>query len=338
MRGSFHKITLLTLAALAACVPAGAKAQGLSQPDVAEQAQRLRDLQAGQPPQGTDGTVAPLYTGEEADTGEQFLLATAPGAHWHWLNVSFDSQYSYTSNAELTRTGEKQTGMLISTAQAELEIPPVMLPYGPLFTRAGFLYQWFDYGIGGPGDDFSDLDFDVMTTYVEGEYDLPDQWSIFANLSYTRLMDDGNGYDEFYKELTPALSVEKQVSLSSNVKLTAAYTADYRFTSEAPFAGQGRGYNNRADQAVTVIVNWQATPKIEVGPFYRFQYSYYPSYLVNESRDDCVHTLGLSAEYSFNSWSSVRVFLTYEVRDSNRTTYDYHDLDTGGGLSAGFRF
>lgn len=320
------------------CLPSRVlNAQVLPQVDQAEQVQRVRELEP--PAQAVSSDDPPLYSGEEKDTGQQFILEPAPQPRWDWFHLNLDSQYFYTSNAYLTGAGEKGTGLLVSTIQAEVAAPPVAVPYGQLFTRLGYQYQWFDYGLGDAGDDVRRLDFDSATAYAEAQYDLPDQWAVFGNLAYTRLLSDGDGYDEFYKEVVPALRIEKTFDIRQNLNASVEYCGDYRLSDEVPFPDQGRECNNRTDQALDFALTWQVAPKIIISPFYRFQYSYYPDYFAGQSRNDLLNTLGFSANYTFNSWSSIRLFLTYEIRDSDSASVpDYHMLDVGGGVSAGLSF
>lgn len=333
-----RKTAALVLGVLTVGIPAHVlKAQSLPEVtnalDQAEQVQRVRELQPQQ--QSQEDPV--LYPGEEKDTGNQLLLETAP-ARWNWVNVSLDSQYFYTSNAYLTTTGKKGTGLLVSTAQGEIDAPPIMVPYGQLFLQAGYQYQFYNYGLGGPGHR-SQLDFDAATAYLEAQYQLPDQWTVFGNVSYTRLLSNGSGFDEFYKELVPSMRFEKTFQIRKNLQASAEYSGNFRFSDEVPFPGQGRTANNRTDQALDFVLTWQFAPKFDLRPFYRFQYSYYPDYFAGQSRNDYLHTLGVSADYFINSWSSIRVFVSYEIRNSDAASApDYRRLDAGGGISAAFQF
>jgi predicted porin len=90
---------------------------------------------------------------------------------------------------------------------------------------------------------------------------------------------------------------------------------------------------------VDIGLIWQVTAKVDLRPFYRFQYSYYPDFYAGNSRNDFLHTLGLSADYAFNSWSSIRLFLTYELLDTDSpVVQDYRKFDVGAGATAGFKF
>jgi hypothetical protein len=333
------KMAVFGAGALAGCLLAGkVEAQTLNQQvDQAQQVQRVRGLTS--PQQSANSADPSLYSGEEEDTGNQTILSAAPQKRWDWININLDSQYFYTSNASLSNVNIKGTGLLVSTIEAVLAAPPITVPYGQLSSQAGFEYQWFDYGLGGPSDDFSNLDFDTATVFVEEQYALPDNWSIFGNLSYTRLLNDGNGFNEFYKELVPTLSLEKSIPIRKNLQASVEYSGNYRFTDEAPFPNQGRRCNNRTDQVLDFELTWQVTPKIDIRPFYRFQYSYYPDFFASQTRNDFLHTLGVSADYYFNSWSSIRVFVSYELLDTDAASVgDYRKLDVGGGASAGFKF
>jgi hypothetical protein len=323
-------------AALALCFPVSrAGAQALPQVEQAQQVQRIRELQPGQVSPEEDPS---LYPGEEEDTGHQLLLQTAPPAKWNWIDVSLDSQYFYTSNAYLTTTRKTATALLVSTIDAELDAPPVNVPFGQLYGRAGYQYQWFNYGLGGPASAHG-LDFDTATTYLEGAYQLPDNWFVIGNLSYTRFLDNGGGFDEFYKELVPSVRIQKTIQLRSNLSAAIEYMGNYRFTDESPFPNLSRDSNNRTDQSVELAVTWQFAQRMDVRPFYSFQYSHYPSYLAGQSRNDYLHTLGIYGDYYINAWSSIRIFVTYDIFNSDAASVqDYRKLDAGGGISATFKF
>jgi hypothetical protein len=329
------KNALPGLAALALCLPVSrATAQALPQVQQAQQVQRVRNLQ---PAAASPVDDPSLYPGEEEDTGQQLLLQTNQ-PRWNWINVSLDSQYFYTSNAYLTTTHKTGSALLVNSIDAELDAPPLAVPFGQLYGRAGYQYEWFDYGIGGPASTHG-LDFDSATTYLEGQYQLPDNWYVVGNLSYNRLLYNGGGFDEFYKELVPSLRVEKSIQLRSDLTASIEYAADYRFTDEVPFPNLSRHSNNRVDQSVEVSVTWQFATRMDLRPFYSFQYSYYPSYFSGQSRNDYLHTLGIYGDYQINSWSSVRIFLTYEALNSTAASIqDYRKLDAGAGISVAFRF
>ena len=335
------KIAALALGALAVSLPARVlNAQELPQVDEAQQFQRVRTLQESAQP--ATGAEPALYPGEEADTGKQVILETAQ-PHWNWVNINLDAQYFYTSNAFLSGTGlngrqKSGTLMLVTTAQGEIDAPPIRLPYGQLFTEVGYQEQRFDYGFGDAHNDVRRLDFDVANVYANAQYDLPGQWTIAGNLIYTRFLNDGN-YLEFYKELVPTLRIRKAFNLGDKLRAAMEYSANYRFTDEVPFPQQSRGANNRTDQALDFGLTWQVSQKFGVRPFYRFQYSYYPDYYAGQSRNDFLNTLGVSADYSFNDWSTIRLFLTYEFRNSDASTVpNYQNLDVGAGLSVSLRF
>jgi hypothetical protein len=332
------KIAALCLGVLAGWLPARPlNAQALPQINQAQQVQRVRSLET---PQQSAGAGDPsLYPGEESDTGDQIILGVAPPRPWNWINVSLDSQYFYTSNAFLSRTHVEGTEVLVDSIDVELDAPPITVPYGQLFTQLGYQFQWFDYGIGGASDHFSGLDFDSATLYAEAQYTLPDNWSLYGELSYNRLLNDGNGFDEFYKEFAPSLSLQKVIPLRRNLQAAIEYSGNYRFTDQAQYPNLGRRCDNRTDEALSFQLACQITPKIDLRPFYRFQYSYYPDYLAGSARNDFLHTFGIAADYSFNSWCSIRVFLDYELLDTDATSAgDYRKLDVGGGLSAGIKF
>jgi len=328
----------MILGAAALCIAAGiAGAQPPFQVQQLQSSQQRDQLQGGASQAQTGESVPALYPGEEKDTGKQVLLGPVMRPQWQWVNVSLDSQYLYTSNALLDDGNKKSAGLLISSVEADLNAPPVTLGPGQLFTQLGYQYQWFNYGLGGAN--LHTLDFDAATLHADALYQLPDQYEIDASLEYTRLLSEANNYDEVYRELVPTLGLAKSFQLQSNLQLGVDYSADYRITGEPPFQSQSRSANNRTDQSLALTLNWQVAPKVILRPFYRFQYSYYPNYYADHSRTDYLNTVGLSASYCFNSWSSIRIFIDYEILDTNSQIIpDYHKLDAGGGVAAEFKF
>jgi hypothetical protein len=337
MNRLYRKISVLALAALAVCMPARLlEAQTLPQIDQAQQVQRVRELQT--PAQGATSAEPSLYNGEEEDTGQQLILQTGVRPHWNWVNLSLDTQYFYTSNAFLSGTAIHGTALLVTTIDANLDAPPIQVPYGQLFTQLGYQYQRFFYGIGDAHDSVRRLDFDSATLYANAQVNLPDQWTAALDLAYNRLLNHGN-FDEFYKELVPTFRIGKTFDVCANLQASIEYSGNYRFTDEIRAPYQGRDCNNRTDEALDFVLVWQLAPKVDIRPFYRFQYSYYPDYFAGQTRNDFFHTLGVAADYTINSWSSARIFLTYEARDSDAATVaDYRKLDVGGGLSVGVQF
>ena len=339
---SISKIAAVALGALTLCLsarPLDAQ-ELLPQLDQAQQVQRVRSLET--PGQVASASAPSLYPGEEVDTGQQYILQLAQQPRWNWFNFSLDNQYFYTSNAFLSGTASgnaiRGTTLLVTTGDGEVDVPPILTPYGQLFTQLGYQYQRFWYGLGDAHNNVRRLDFDLATLYLQAQYDLPGQWSIGGNVSYNRLLDHSD-FDEFYKEVVPTLSVEKIFNIRDNLQATLEYSGNYHETDEVPYPGYSRQANNRTDQALDFALTWQAAPKVIVRPFYRFQYSYYPGYFQSQSRNDFLHTLGISASYCFNQWSSIRVFLSYELRDSDAATVpDYRKFDAGGGVSLAFRF
>jgi hypothetical protein len=330
------KVAALVIGALTGCFPLRV-AEAQEQAEVGQSIQVQRMQQTRAPQQQAPSNDPTLYPDEETDTGNQVLLQTAP--RWDWVDITLDTQYYHTSNAYLRRTNLEATWLLVNSIDAEIDAPPIAVPNGDLYTDLGYQYEWFDYGIGGAGADLSDLDFDSATLYGEAQYALPDNWAVFGNLSYNRLLNDGNGFTEIYKEIIPTVRLEKAWSIRQDLETAVEYSGNYRITDEIANARQGRSCNNRTDEVLYFALTWQVTPQIDIRPYYRFEYSYYPSFYSGASRNDFLHTFGMTVDYSFNSWSSIRVFMDYEILDTDATSIgNYRKLDVGTGISAGIKF
>ena len=112
------------------------------------------------------------------------------------------------------------------------------------------------------------------------------------------------------------------------------YFGAYHLTHSDPLPTTN--INDRLDSVFLATAVHQLCEKVIIQPFYRFQHAHYTE---NSDRNDVTNTFGIALAYLINDWASVRVFTSYEVRDSTDATIpDYHKWDTGGGVSVSIKF
>lgn len=284
----------------------------------------------------TTQTVPELYPGESADVGPQYLLLpqqVAPPRRT-WWEASVDVQYLYTSNMFLTEKGNTDTGLLITTAHAAFAPPPFPFAGGEMSARVGYRHQRYMYGLDDTSNQLNNFDFDVGTLFANARWRFAETWAAFLGVEYNRLLSHEDGWHEFYTELLPAWGIDKQIVLSPSHTVSVSYIGAYHLTYTDP--APTTNINNRIDSILALTWSWQLTPRVVFQPFYRFQHTHYWQ---NSDRNDVFHTVGAALAWFIHERASVRLFTSWELRDSNdELIQDYEKFDTGAGLSIAVRF
>lgn len=293
--------------------------------------------------------VPEIVPGEAEDTGELVIFKRRP-LH-NFFEVSVDSQLYYTSNMLLEEgnRGRKpiDTEVLVSTAQFAIAPDAYDLFGGQFSPRVGFRYQWYNYSLHSnrpmkAGFGLNNFDFDAETVFAEGRYRFGDNWIITAGFDWLRLLSHEpptNNYAEFYKEYVPRIQVEKIFQLTDAQFLSIAYQGNFHFTQTDP---PDTTANDRTDHNITVSYTAEILPQLYFQPFGRVQFTHFTSQddpADGNLRNDLLYSTGLTLQYAFNNWSSIRTFFNYDHRESDSTIIaDYDKWDSGVGVSLVFRF
>jgi predicted porin len=110
--------------------------------------------------------------------------------------------------------------------------------------------------------------------------------------------------------------------------------------------------NDRLDNALSFSFAYLVIPNLVVQPFYRVQYTYYSHFSDNtfnvsaidseKGRNDLLNDFGVTLFYQFNKNFAARVFVDYEVQNSDYKaipdSVEFHNLNAGAGLSLDVRF
>ena len=310
-----------------------------------EQVSRLRDLRRSLMDIPDTMRKAPAISEDELeDVGPQYLLKVKPSREW--FEALFDSQYYYTSNfnlneeeSEFNQVGEIDTGMLVSTAQFAFAPTPFRVGNGWLGPRVGYRHQWYNYGLDNTENQLNNFDFDTQTIFGEVTYSFLENWFARVGLDWTRLLnheDVGNreDYSEFYKEYLPEWEIQRLIKLSPESLFIVGYEGNYHHTEVDPFPNAY--INDRMDHILTLSYLHQLTPNLILQPYYRFTYT---DFWENGDRNDFLHSFGFLVSYYFNRWSSLRLFVNYDNRESDDPLVpDYEKVDAGVGASLIFRF
>jgi hypothetical protein len=336
---------LKILFAICACLPALLRGQSATSIQQFDRSQNTIPLPRVKPLNLSTNTEAPeLYPGENTDVGPQRILRLKP--HKTYFEIIADSQYFYTDNALLSDKTKTGTALFVNTIQGALAPEAYKLGTGQFSPMMGFRSQWFNYDLESHNDGLNRLDFNAQTAFISGRQEWGN-WQLFGGLDFTRILDQ-HAYTEGYREYVPAVALQRFFVLNDNLIFVAGMQFSYHFTrvppsQPPPFFVTRSEVNDRENCLVNLSLIWAIIPKLVLQPYYRFQYFHYPKFTDGTQaaipRDDTVHTFGGSAAYYFTKSVALRAFTSYEIQDSSfASTFNYHKLDAGGGLSLDFRF
>jgi hypothetical protein len=308
-----------------------------------EQQRPMVDLRAG-------GNAPETYTNENSDIGAQHILRVIPRPTM-WEVVA-DSRYFFTDNATLSeRTANNpltSASVFVNTVSAAYAPTPYKLGYGRFAPTAGISAQWYNYeGATLPGGArVSSIDFNAQTVFVGAKYLMPDNWQLFANFDYTRIVQQPDYSIEFYHEFVPNAGVQRLFQVSQNSLFSASLQTDYHFGWAPGFTPSGQPITDgqdRWDDTLSIAYSWQPLPKVVIQPYYRLTYTYYQFDTAhNLGRNDVLNSAGLSGSYYFTPWLSLQAFANYDIRSSDDSSVGvnqgYHAYDVGLDLTATFRF
>ena len=342
-----HKVGINVFLTFAVLSAVSLRAQPLA-PTATQQHQNFQQSMEQQKPLISlkTGTNAPeIYEGENADVGPQHILRLLPQRTW--VMVRADSEYLYSDNVLLTQHNTTPGTEFVNTIQAAFAPTAYKVGPGRFSPQVGYLSQWYNYGLGGPGTangggQMSAVDFNVQTVYASAKYQFPRNWTAFAEFDYNRFLSQAN-YNEFYNEFVPSMGVQRLIQVTDNSLLAVGLQADYHssWTANAPHNSQ-----DRADGIFSVSFAYQFTPRFVVQPYYRFQYTYYrfatsPDMIHHASgRDDYLNSFGLSAGYYFTPNLSLRAFVNDDIKDIQHDPLAprYHACNIGADLAYSIRF
>jgi hypothetical protein len=332
-----------TLLAALCIICVGLPALLRAQPSASERFDRTqRELPMARPPllNLSTNTEAPeLYPGENADVGPQRILRLQPRKTR--FEIAADSQYFYTDNAFLSDDNKQGTTLFVNTIQAAFAPEPYAMGSGRFAPMLGFRHQWFNYDLDAHDNQLNVLDFAAQTAFLNGRYQTG-KWQWYGGFDFTRLLEQDN-YGEVYREYVPTIAIQRFFPINDNFIIIAGGQFSYHFTDTQTNGAAGTDVNDRYDATFSLSLNYQVVPRLILQPFYRFQYTHFPEFSDGVSgiseRDDLMHTAGLTVAYYFRSNIAMRLFVSYELKDSDYTSaFDYSKIDAGGGLALSVRF
>jgi hypothetical protein len=307
-----------------------------AQPAAVQQLQQNQISQQTQPPLPilAAGTNAPeLYPGEDSDVGPQRILRVNPRRTY--FDVLLDSQVFFSDNANFAQEPfTVGSPVFVNTVQAAFSPSAFALWGGKAAGGVGFASQWYNYG----DNRLENLDFNAETFFASGKY-IRDKWQLGVGMNLTRLVNQQR-YDETYREFMPNFGVQRVLPLNDRMFFSVGDLVDYHLTEVPGTLGTRKDINDRFDNIASLTFTWQATRRLVIQPFCRFQYSYYQhDALATTDRNDYLSGFGVTAAYYFNRNISLRAFYNYNRRQTDdRFTPAYREMNGGVGATLDIKF
>ena len=350
--------TILLLIALCIVAQNNLRAQA---PGAVQQVEsvRLREQNELSAKSYNEGDSVPEISPDEgSDAGPQSVLRIKQRKTY--FEAMADAQYFYTDNMFLGDDFKKSADVLVSTVQIALAPTPYDLAGGKFAPRVGYRHQWFDYGlISRDKVDVLDLgnlntgkvrlnefDFNAQTFFTDMRWSR-DKWTAWLGFDFTRLLSTSS-YNQFYEEYVPRWGLQRSFTVNDNAAFSLGYMGDYRFTSVDTIPPvRDDDANDRTDHSLFAAWTQTLCKHALVQPYYRFTYTRFivptmtlrPSdfRLVSNDRNDYLHSLGIALYYFITPNISARVFVSYDLRESD-AAQDYAKLDAGGGVNFTLKF
>ena len=324
---------------LLATLPAAAQPAAVTTADSTTNTQQLQKPLAT--PGVVNGQVPLLYEGEAEDTGEQFVLQ--PKEAFKYFQFLGDFQFYRTNNPTLAPANKVSADVSVLTLQAVAQTEATEWFDGfQGQARAGLRFQDYWYGvfsgrnqiINGAPIKFSD--FTTISPYVEASIRSDDYYGSLG-LRYSSY-DNNNALTAgtFYQEYVPYLTAGYQWNIADKKTLQFQYDGDYRKTNTATAGLLPTGWNDRTDQALSLIYSYIVGEHWVFQPSYRFMWSRYTN--DQRSRSDVYNTFSFLVAYYFNEAVSARAFTSYEWRSSSETGNNYESWNIGVGFSLNAAF
>ena len=279
----------------------------------------------------------------DADAGNQRIAE--PRTLPFKLYVAYDAQLYYTDNVNLVPSNVHADYAVIfaNTLATRAEFRSWATGDGLLTPSIGFNYQRFYHGIGSK--DHESLNFDSYSVPLSLRYRFGANWEAtlgFASSSIYRL-EGSPDYHLIFRSYTPSLALRKLVGLGENQILNIGGGLSYSFTKAdrdgIPSIFSFREDRNDKVDVSTDVAYYYLHGKWVAGPYARLSYSDYSHYqegaFSDVDRRDLTGSAGLSVSYNITSWSSARVFTSYDWRNpqgDSPVDYSYRTTNAGFGV------
>jgi hypothetical protein len=352
-----NKLVLLTFSATV-LIAAAQNNPAVNQATSAQQNREVRDLAPGD-------TVPSLYAEEESDLGPQSVLRKKKPA---WFRGSVDAQVFFTDNLLYEHNGEDDGGVAVTSLEAAFMTPPCITRFASYRAEVGYRHQFFNYfgheDVSGRLD-ADDFDFDSSTAFASILAQTK-HYQFRIGVDYTRLLGfepiRNDDYEEFYHEIVPRWSVQRNFRVCDKSIFSLAYLGAYhasdedvpvilsRFGPSMSFLKRNFSDDRSERWEHTFIASYSMRLPCDfvAQPYYRFQYTDYvnpqPSFarfgsVVNFDESLYLHTVGFSVGWFPCENFGARAFAGYNWQEAKENAKaEYEKLDIGAGIAATLRF
>lgn len=281
-----------------------------------EQAQRFRPESAA-----TETNALPAFALDQApaspgdaDLGEQVILRRREKLTPFKLFA--DVSGFHTTNAALTDTHRVDDFFLVAQVGASYQRRVATDLYGEVTVRQA-IFRYAEFG---------DLDFDSLNAGAGLTYLARPLWGLAFSVRYNfNRLTDGRDYEEFFKNHTLTLAVQKSFELSKAHYLYAGYASVLGWSE--PVAPQ------RDEHGIYIGYHVNLARSVAVEATYRIAYFDYV-----HGRDDLNQNLTVVVKWDPTRWLSIAASASLGLNYSNRDVFDYKVFSTGVGITGSITF
>jgi len=225
---------------------------------------------------------------------------------------------------------------------------------------------WRNTFYGGAGLGVYDMDTYILTPYVGGSWSVVDYlksdelleaqnynstsayvlllaqfengWSAKAGVRYGNDRTTQND-QEVFKEFYPSIGFMKTDSFSDSLRTSLEFGLGYHKNYVDPlFSTDNKKDDSKRNWDVSASYSIDKTVGVfTITPKYKLTYRDYQNGS-NKNRDDLVHELSATANYSVTESLMLKLSYGYTNQDASINTFDYENYDAGGSLTLNARF
>lgn len=305
-------------------------------------------------------SIPELYEGESEDLGPQVLLDSgAPAAQpkHQYFQLWTHGSVNHLTNPTQNESRDSGANLMVLGAGFAINHKPVERDTGTLYFQLGATYDIFRYG------EFNNKENDVINGNIIDIYDF-DASGLYAHMTfkpndnnlkydlglrYAYLSRADGNHSLIYEETVPYFGVDYTWNLKYDATLNIAYAASYHFSTtktqaNVPNPPLHQDAYNRFTHGITGVYTYPFREKYYVQPVLRFQHIKYPhnrksTFNYQDDRTDMVSVAGLTVGWKINEDTDLKLYTTYERRDSTEDpVQDYSNWTTGLASSINFRW
>ncbi len=261
----------------------------------------------------TDATDADREA--DADLGEQWVLKNS--GRLRPFSFFTDVSAFHTSNVALAHGREVGDSFLVATVGASYSRPL----HGPLTLNLSLAETFFRY------NRFSEFDFDSFNAAIGLSLPCHRLWDANLSLQYSfSSLTQDLTFNQIFSGHSLSLAATKVIQLTTADSISFGIAGAFSLAEPSSL--------QRGDFSTFASYDLALSRSLTVFANYRVSFFGYPQ----SGRRDFNQALSTGLRFQLNQWFSLSATVSGVLNESNKTPFDYHAVNFGGGLGGTIRF